>query len=108
MRRLLYFTLVLCIVPAVAAPKAFAANVLWTQYCQHHGKMKLLVHLDADPTDTSTPETVNLWLREEAGDDWVLAQAQDVDRLTATVLFVIESWPRHAERLFKVTCGDSE
>ena len=89
------------------APEALAARILWTQYCQHLGKMKLLVHLDSDPTATSQPETVMLWLREDSGDDWGLARSQAVDRLTATALFEIRSWPRHTKRHFKVTCGDS-
>ena len=92
---------------ALATTESFASKVLWTQYCQHLGKMKLLVHLDSDPTVTSEPETVKLWLREDANDDWVLTRSQPVDRLTATALFAIESWPRHTQKLFKVTCGDS-
>ena len=31
-----------------------ASEILWTQYCQHLGKMKLLVHLDCDPAESIT------------------------------------------------------
>ena len=48
----LYFSL------TVFTPEAFASQVLWTQYCQHLGKMKLLVHLDSDPTVTTKPTPV--------------------------------------------------
>lgn len=92
---------------AVFIPEAFAAKVLWTQYCQHLGKMKLLVHLDSDPTATTQPDTVKLWLREDAGNDWRLVQSQPVERLTATALFEIEPWPRYTKQHFKVACGDS-
>ena len=107
MRTLGFVALSLCGSLAVATPVAGAAEILWTQYCQHLGKMKLMVHLDSDPTATSTPDTVQLWLREDVGDEWGLALTQPVDRLTATALFTINSWPRHTQKLFKVTCGDS-
>jgi len=86
-----------------------ATEILWSQYCEHQGKMKLLVHLDSDPTvpPPGVAEKVKLWLREEAGDSWKLAQTRSINYLTATALFEIESWPCHARRLFKVTCGDS-
>lgn len=90
-------------------PEAFAANILWTQYCQHLGKMKLLVHLDTDPTAlvTAELETVELWLREDGGEEWSLAGSAPIEHLSATALFEAESWPRHTRRFFRVTCGDS-
>lgn len=92
------------------APRAFAAEILWSQYCQHLGKMKLLVHLDTDPTAEAEKDSapVKLWLREGVDDLWKLEQSQPINRLNATALFTIESWPRHARKLFRVTCGSSE
>ena len=86
-----------------------AAEVLWTQYCQHQGKMKLLVHLDTDPTEplNAEPERVRLWLRAAQDEPWKLTATESVDSLTATALFEIESWPRGEARFFKVDCGDS-
>lgn len=92
---------------SIFTSRTHASNVLWSQYCQHLGKMKLLVHLDTDPTAAHESETVKLWLREQVVDEWELAQSQPVHHLTATALFVIESWPRYTQKLFKVTCGDS-
>ena len=92
---------------AIVSPMACASEILWTQYCQHLGTMKLLVHLDSDPTSTNKPESVTLWLREDVDNDWVMARSQPVDRLTATALFTINSWPRYTKKHFKVTCGDS-
>ena len=45
---------------------AYGAKILWTQYCQHQGTMKLLVHVDTDPTSAvpAKPESVRLWLHE--------------------------------------------
>lgn len=91
----------------VMSPKSFGSEVLWTQYCQHLGKMKLLVHLDSDPTATDKTEEVKLWLRQNATADWVLARTQRVDRLTATALFAIDPWPRDRQKRFRVTCGES-
>ena len=61
-----------------------ASEILWSQYCQHLGKMKLLVHLDTDPTAEveEEPEPVELWLREGDDDGWERAATQPVDRLT--------------------------
>lgn len=90
-------------------PQSDAAEILWSQYCQHQGKMKLLVHLDADPTasaDTSYAP-VELWLRDNVEDDWELAQTQPIDRLTATALFTLESWPSHSRVFFRVTWDNS-
>jgi len=72
--------------------------------------MKLLVHLDSDPTASvgEEPETVNLLLRSEAGGEWERVQSNPIDSLTATALFTLESWPRHETRFFQVTCGDSK
>jgi PhoD-like phosphatase len=92
------------------APQLLATEILWSQYCQHLGKMKLLVHLDTDPTAAAEKESdpVKLWLREGTDTEWQLTQSQSINRLTATALFTIESWPRHTEKPFRVTCGESE
>ncbi len=94
---------------AAISERVAASEILWSQYCQHQGKMKLLVHLDADPTADADTEfaPVKLWLRENRADDWKLAQTQPVDRLTATALFTLESWPRHRRVFFRVTWDDS-
>ena len=86
----------------------FADQILWTQYCQHQGTMKLLVHLDTDPTEPMNvnPQQVQLWLRGQTEDEWTLADSQPVDHLTATALFVRQDWPRTSRILFKVTCGE--
>ncbi|MEM7600858.1 MAG: alkaline phosphatase D family protein [Verrucomicrobiota bacterium] len=86
-----------------------ATEILWSQYCQHLGKMKLLVHLDTDPTAAieGKTEQVVLSLRDTVDDDWVSTQSQPIDTLTATSLFAIEDWPRHETKLFRVTCGES-
>lgn len=107
MRPLALFTLSLCFSLTILTPQVFATEILWTQYCQHLGKMKLLVHLDSDPTATDEVETVSLSLRDDVGDEWAQVQSQRIDRLTATSLFRLESWPRYKKRFFKVTCGDS-
>ena len=75
-----------------------AAEILWSQYCQHVGTMKLLVHLDSDPTapNHGEPETVSLWLRNNPNTPWTLSDSQPIDRLTATTLFKIDSWSRHS------------
>ena len=100
--------IVLLVLGAMDA-SAFAEQILWTQYCQHQGTMKLLVHLDADPTAQATghPEQVKLWLREKADNEWQLAATQPIDQLTATALFVQKEWPRKDRILFKVTYGES-
>ena len=86
-----------------------ATEILWTQYCQHLGKMKLLVHLDWDPAVPMEGDApaVNLFLRENESEAWEPAGAESVHSLTATALFELESWPRHTRKLFKVTTGDS-
>ncbi|MDB4809913.1 alkaline phosphatase D family protein [bacterium] len=101
----------ICLLSLIAVVEsAGATEILWSQYCQHLGKMKLLVHLDTDPTTSvaSDPEVSKLWLRPDVTSKWTLTDSQPVDQLTATVLFQRESWPRQTQMLFKVTCGDSE
>jgi len=108
--RLLFPLLIALAGPCFAVAQVGATEILWTQYCQHQGKMKLLVHLDSDPTTSvgEEPETVNLLLRSEAGGEWERVQSNPIDSLTATALFTLESWPRHETRFFQVTCGDSK
>ena len=100
----------LLLVLATLNTGAFAAEVLWTQYCQHDGKMKLMVHVDTDPTSPvpAEPESVKLWLREGLDGDWKMAGEQPIDYLTATALFQMQEWPRHKVIPFKVDCGESE
>ncbi len=94
----------------VVSGHVLASEILWSQYCQHLGKMKLLVHLDSDPTAGTGGESekVDLWLRENEAATWDLALSRPLDQLTATALFEMDQWPRFSKRLFKVTCGDSE
>ena len=70
--------------------------------------MKLLVHLNTDPTESCDGEMVTLLLREGESDDWRETQTQPIHSLTATALFELDSWPRHERRLFKVMSIDSE
>ena len=71
--------------------------------------MKLLVHLDCDPTESITEaKQVKLWLRESPSEAWHMAGSRPIDTLTATSLFVIEGWPRHQKIDFKVTCEESK
>lgn len=106
---LLMLSLGLCLDMDLFTSTASASKILWSQYCQHLGEMKLLVHLDTDPTAEfkGKPEAVKLWLRDDARDDWKHARTEPVRRLTATALFTLDSWPRQTRRFFKVTCGDS-
>jgi len=85
------------------------SEILWTQYTQHLNTMKLLVHLDTDPTGPAKaePETVNLWLSENPQADWNKVDSQPIDPLTATALFEIKEWQRHTSKPFIVTCGTS-
>ena len=101
--------LIILLVLGTMDASACAEQILWTQYCQHQGTMKLLVHLDADPTAQATEnrEQVTLWLREKADNEWQLAATQPIDQLTATALFVQKKWPRKNRVFFKVTCGES-
>ncbi len=92
---------------ALSTQCASATEVLWTQYCQHQGKMKLLVHLDSDPTAKSELQSVVLSLRKSRETGWTVIQTQSIDRLTATAMFILNDWPRHTASTFKVTCGDS-
>jgi len=70
--------------------------------------MKLLVHLDTDPTEAYDGEFVTLWLREGEADEWAETQTKPIHSLTATALFELESWPQHEEQHFKVTTAESE
>ena len=111
MRDLIPFTRLFTLLFSLSVPTAplNATEILWSQYCQHLGKMKLLVHLDTDPADPveGEPETVTLSLRNSADDEWEVVQSQPIDTLTATALFEIDEWPRHETRLFRASCGDS-
>ena len=110
MRRKVVARLSLLLVLTTLNTGAFAAEVLWTQYCQHHDKMKLIVHVDTDPTSPvpAEPVSVKLWLREGLDGDWKIAGEQPIDYLTATALFEMQEWPRHKTIPFKVDCGESE
>ena len=88
----------------------YAAKILWTQYCQHQGTMKLLVHVDTDPTSPvpAKPESVKLWIDESLNGNWKIVDERPVDYLTATVLFELEEWPRYKSIPFKVDSGEFE
>jgi len=110
MRRQFAARLSLLLVFTTLNTGAFAAEVLWTQYCQHRGKMKLMVHVDTDPSSPvpAEPESVKLWLREGLDGDWKMAGEQPIDYLTATALFEMQEWPRHKTIPYKVNSGESE
>lgn len=112
MRRSLLLSLVwpiavICL--ATVSQQSLASEILWSQYCQHQGKMKLLVHLDSDPTVVveGAAETAELSIRESENEPWKRVSSQPIDRLTATALFKIESWPRFTRMFYRVTCGAS-
>lgn len=81
-----------------------ATEILWAQYCQHLDSMKLMVHLDADPT-TPTDVEVALHIRDDEG--WQLVEVNQMFTLTSTALFEMKNWPRHQARPYRVTSGDS-
>ena len=109
MKRSYLFGLSLVLALTILNNGVFATEILWTQYCQHQGKMKLLVHLDIDPTGqvAGDREPVKLWVREDEGSEWQLTGTQPIHTLTATALFVKEDWRRESRVFFKVTCGES-
>ena len=109
-RRFVLNKLILFVLLFYSNTGVYAAKILWTQYCQHQGTMKLLVHVDTDPTApvAAEPETVKLWLREGLDGDWKTAIEQPIDHLTATAFFVMQEWPRDKTISFKVSSGDSE
>lgn len=82
-----------------------AADILWTQYCQHLDTMKLMVHLDADPTIPSDVE-VTLHIRGD-GEPWQLVGVQQMFTLTSTALFEMKGWPRRRKVAYRVTSGES-
>lgn len=104
----MYLALSLFLGLAGLTSETFGSKILWTQYCQHHGKMKLLVHLDTDPTGPAESEPVKLFLLKLSEGVWKPAGTRPVDNLTATALFEIDGWSRHERVHFKVTCGESE
>ena len=44
------FSQITCLLIGWGMSSADAAEILWSQYCQHEDKMKLLAHLDTDPS----------------------------------------------------------
>ena len=92
-----------------ASQQLSASDILWSQYCQHQGKMKLLVYLDSDPTVAveAASGAVELSIRESENESWERIGSEPIDRLTATALFEIEAWPRFTRKFYRVTCGDS-
>lgn len=81
-----------------------ATEILWTQYCQQKGNLKIMVHLDADPTKPVS-EMVDLWIKNE--DKWQKLGSQQMYTLASTALFELREWPSEKETTYKVTCGDS-
>lgn len=109
MRNIIFFAGSFLVATFIHNTNLFATNILWTQYCQHRGTMKLLVHLDSDPTDSggNPLPPVQLWLKDHPAEDWILLQTTEIHRLTATALFRLESLSRHSRQEFRVTCGNS-
>ncbi len=89
-----------CLLPSFSQ----SAEILWTQYCQHLDTMRLMAHLDADPTEPA-PETVTLWTKDDG--DWEEVSSTEISTLSSTALFEVKEWPRHQKLDYKVTCGDS-
>ncbi|MEO0413784.1 MAG: alkaline phosphatase D family protein [Verrucomicrobiota bacterium] len=89
--------------------QASATEILWTQYCQHLDSLKLLVHVDTDPTAEieGDAEQVTLWTRNDESADWQKIDSQPIQQLTATALFRLENWTRHETVFFKVTTAES-
>lgn len=96
-------SLAVCVVLIACSPGK-AADILWAQYCQHLDTMKLMVHLDADPTIPSDVE-VTLHIRKD--EQWQLVGVRQMFTLTSTALFEMKGWPRHSKVDYRVTCGDS-
>ena len=88
---------------------ANGAEILWSQYCQHLGKMKLLVHLDTDPTVVTEgdSEPVKPLASGRRGRGMETRRHSAGRPAHCHLLFVLEDWPRH-EGTFKATCGNSE
>lgn len=109
MRERIHLLLIFILTVLSLSTEGFASKILWTQYCQHRGTMKLLVHLDNDPREpkASDGQPVQLWLRDKSEEAWKLVQTQPIKRLTATALFEIQPWPSQSRKLFRVTCGRS-
>lgn len=80
------------------------AEILWTQYCQHRDGMKLMVHLDAQPTEPVSA-LVTLWIKVDG--EWQQLGSQQMYTLASAALFEMREWPGHREVEYKVTCGDS-
>lgn len=100
--RLLIPTLVLaCLLMPCSS---HSTEILWTQYCQHLDTMKLMVHLDADPTEPVS-ELVTLWTKGEG--EWEQLGSRKIYTLAATALFEMREWPKHRKLSYKVTCGES-
>jgi len=81
-----------------------AAEILWAQYCQHLGIMKMMVHLNCAP-DQPESQLVSLWVQRDG--KWQSLGTEQMFTLTATVLFEMKEWPRQEAIPYKVTCGDS-
>ncbi len=82
------------------------AEILWAQYTQDRDMMRLMVHLDALPSE---PEAADVKLKLKASDDtWMVAGVQPMYTLTSTALFVLNNWPRHQAVRYQVSCGDSK
>lgn len=98
-------TLNVVLIIVASSLQTFSAEILWTQYCQHQGTMKLLIHLDVDPLSGAGSEhsPVQLWLRDHDEQSWTLRKSESIDGLTATALFKLENWPRYTEKHFRVT-----
>ncbi|MEC8473109.1 MAG: hypothetical protein VXZ38_00540, partial [Planctomycetota bacterium] len=109
MSRVSLITLTLVLNLFSLVKRAESTEILWSQYCQNANTMKVLVHLDLDPTDSINKiEKVELWIRDPADTDWEHLQTCEADHLTATALFELPNWPRHTEKKFRVTTGQAQ
>ena len=84
----------------MAAPK-----LLWTQYGQANGVLKLTAHTDADPLN---PEEASAVLLIKVGDEWEVAAEAEVEALTAMAAFRVETWDSSRAWTYRVVCGESQ
>ncbi|WP_186775658.1 alkaline phosphatase D family protein [Rubripirellula tenax] len=87
-------------IPASASPA-----LLWTQYAQANGVLKLTAHTDADPLH---PEPATARLLMKISDEWETVAEAEVEPLTAMAAFRVEDWDNRKVFSYRVLCGDSK
>lgn len=86
---------------SLAAPK-----LLWTQYGQANGVLKVTAHTDGDPLN---PEEATATLLIQTGvDEWEVAAEAEVEPLTAMAAFRVEGWDNRRAYRYKVLCDAEE